>query len=903
MKNLMKFPLLLGMIAVLFLSACKKDEPAPTPDPEPVDKFEVFKEYLIDNNLDIPDVLNGWITTAEAIYPELDNYYVIDIRSADHFVAGHIPGAVNATLEGILNTAGNSGGKPIIVACYTGQTAGHAVMALRLSGYSDAKVLKWGMCSWNEATASSWQSNIGDVAVGHTNWLTNAAPAGNIEFGDPTLETNAEDGAAILEERVAALLSGGMNKVTNGDVLATPSNYFINNYWSEDDNNKYGHIVDAHRILPLSLAGGEYVYLNQGAELVTYCWTGQTSSMLSAYLKVLGYNAKSLLFGANGMIYENLEDHKWSDAQIMNYDLEVSEDGFQILKDYLIENDMDIPDIIDGWITTAESIYPELDNYYVIDIRAADDYAAGHIPGAVNSTLGDILTAAANSSGKPIIVACYSGQTAGHAVMALRLSGYADAKVLKWGMCSWNPATANSWPANIGNSAIGHSNWTFPASPAGNIEFGNPTILTSADDGASILQERVQILLSGGMNKIQNADVLATPSDYFVNNYWAEEDNTHYGHIADAYRIQPLTLEGEEYKYLNQAAAVVSYCWTGQTSSMLTAYLKVLGYDSKSLLFGTNGMIYENLESHKWSDAQTMDYELESDIAQDGFPILKQYLIDNNMDVTDVINGWITTAENIHADLSSYYIIDIRSADDYNAGHIEGAVNSTLGNVLTTAEGAGGKPIIVACYTGQTAGHAVTALRLSGYVDAKVLKWGMCSWNEATAVAWPTNIGNVGVGHVNWSLPASLVGNMEFNDPSFQTSQIDGAAILAERVEVLLGGFNGVANTEVLDNNGSYFINNFWDLEDVEHYGHIAGARRVKPLTLAGNEYKFLSPSGPVVTYCWTGQTSSMMTAYLKVLGYDSKSLTFGTNGMIYDNLESHKWSDSQIMGYDLATK
>jgi hypothetical protein len=75
MRNLMKFSFLVGMIAVLFLSACKKDEPTPTPDPEPIDKFGVFKEYLIDNSMDIPDVLNGWITTAAAIQPELDNYY------------------------------------------------------------------------------------------------------------------------------------------------------------------------------------------------------------------------------------------------------------------------------------------------------------------------------------------------------------------------------------------------------------------------------------------------------------------------------------------------------------------------------------------------------------------------------------------------------------------------------------------------------------------------------------------------------------------------------------------------------------------------------------------------------------------------------------------------------------
>jgi len=586
-------------------------------------------------------------------------------------------------------------------------------------------------------------------------------------------------------------------------------------------------------------------------------------------------------------------------------------DNFGVFKQYLIDNNMDIPNVLDGWITTAAAIQPDLDNYYVIDIRSASDFANGHIPGAVNSTLGDVLTAAGNSGGKPIIVACYTGQTAGHAVLALRLSGYSDAKVLKWGMCSWNPATAVSWPANIGSSAVGNSSWTFPAAPAGNIEFGDPNLETTAEDGAGILEERVAALLAGGMNAISKTDVLASPSDYFVNNYWTEEENDHYGHIADAYRISPLTLAGGEYQYLNQSATIVSYCYTGQTSSMLTAYLKVLGYNAKSLLFGENGMIYENMESHQWADTEIQNFELETSLEPyDGFPTLKDYLVNNNMDVTNLLDGWITTAEAVYTniedgdDTNDFYIIDIRGADDYAAGHIEGAVNATYGGILEAAEGAAGHTIVVACYTGQTAGHAVTALRLSGYPDAKVLMWGMCSWNASTAVSWPSNVNNTAVGHTNWTpAPGSIIANNDFGDPSFQTTQADGANILAERVQVLLSGFNGVANTEVLDNNGDYFINNFWAASDVEHYGHIAGAFRVNPLTLAGGEYKYLNPGSPVVTYCWTGQTSSMLTAYLKVIGYDSKSLLFGANGMIYDNLESHKWSEAAIMGYPLATK
>ncbi|MCK5168329.1 MAG: hypothetical protein KAQ75_00510, partial [Bacteroidales bacterium] len=93
----------------------------------------------------------------------------------------------------------------------------------------------------------------------------------------------------------------------------------------------------------------------------------------------------------------------------------------------------------------------------------------------------------------------------------------------------------------------------------------------------------------------------------------------------------------------------------------------------------------------------------------------------------------------------------------------------------------------------------------------------------------------------------------------------------------------------------SYFINNYWGATDVATYGNISGAYRINPLTLAGEEYIYLDPSKDVVTYCWTGQTSSVITAYLYILGYNSHSLKNGSNSMIYDDLTSHKWDATAI--------
>ncbi len=294
------------------------------------------------------------------------------------------------------------------------------------------------------------------------------------------------------------------------------------------------------------------------------------------------------------------------------------------------------------------------------------------------------------------------------------------------------------------------------------------------------------------------------------------------------------------------------------------------------------------------------------------FATLKTYLVDNNMDVDAMLDGWITAAAAVvdtnDFTIPGYYVIDLRAADAFNNdGHIKNAVNTTLGNILTTAEGAGALPILVVCYTGQTAAHAVIALRLSGYADAKVLKWGMAGWNADFAGKWAANSGAehgiIGVDNANWTFPAAITANSEFDYPEFEVTADDGAGILEARIaEMLTNGFKGVASTDVLTTPTDYFVNNYWALADVEHYGHIAGAYRVNPLTLAGDEIKHLDPNGTVATYCWTGQTSSMITAYLNIIGYNAVSIKFGANSMIYTTLESHKYVTPTVQ-YEYVTE
>jgi len=284
--------------------------------------------------------------------------------------------------------------------------------------------------------------------------------------------------------------------------------------------------------------------------------------------------------------------------------------------------------------------------------------------------------------------------------------------------------------------------------------------------------------------------------------------------------------------------------------------------------------------------------------ATDQFVLLKEYMIDNNLDLPAVKAGFYIKASDVvnEADgtVPDYYVLDLRNAADFATGHINGAVNTSLGDIVAAGENAGDKPIIVACYSGQLASHAVVALRLSGHPDAKILLWGMSGWNIDFSGPWLSNSGDdngaIGIDHDNWTFPMNVAADATYDNPIVETLETEGAAILAERVATMTEAFKGVSSSDVLANPAGYFINNYWAETDTEHYGHIAGSHRINVLSLEGGEVNKLDPDKTIVTYCWTGQTSSILTAYLTVMGYDAKSLKYGANSMIYPTLEAHKF-------------
>ncbi|MFZ5597537.1 MAG: rhodanese-like domain-containing protein [Bacillota bacterium] len=73
----------------------------------------------------------------------------------------------------------------------------------------------------------------------------------------------------------------------------------------------------------------------------------------------------------------------------------------------------------------------------------------------------------------------------------------------------------------------------------------------------------------------------------------------------------------------------------------------------------------------------------------------------------------------------SIYLIDIRDAKDFSAGHIQGAHNIPFREVGRNMNSLPkDKTLIVYCHTGQTAGQTVAALNIAGF-KARSLNGGM----------------------------------------------------------------------------------------------------------------------------------------------------------------------------------
>lgn len=203
------------------------------------------------------------------------------------------------------------------------------------------------------------------------------------------------------------------------------------------------------------------------------------------------------------------------------------------------------------------------------------------------------------------------------------------------------------------------------------------------------------------------------------------------GHIVGAVNI-PFAQLGANLEVLPSNKQIIMQCYSGQTSAQAAALAQMLGFNAVSFRGGMN---------FGWAPLELGEDTLEMD--ENPLPAAKAPSLDERGQIVwDAVKAYFPPEKNniiAPADLlalveenpDAITVLDIRSADDYAAGHIETAkhiafkqVGANIDQVPTN------RPVYVTCYTGQTAGITIAPMRIMGY-NAISLNRGMTGWDGA----------------------------------------------------------------------------------------------------------------------------------------------------------------------------
>ena len=274
-----------------------------------LDDLKANGDYV--NSRNFPSLIK-----AQSVYDELNkNNLIIDIRSNNEFIGGHIKDAVHKDFSELPDYF-VSDIKPfeyqrIVIVSADGQEAAYTTCLLRLMGYGNVYALRWGMSSWDEQNAQEgWFKGISSDFRKQIETKENIAKPGTVM---PELGTGKSTGEEIGTARFMKLFEDGLNDVMihASDVFANPSNYYVINY---DRKDKYldGHIPGAVRYKPgatLSFVD-EMASIPANKPVVVYCGTGHNSAFVTAYLRLFGYDAHTLAYGNNSFMYGQMVEHR-----------------------------------------------------------------------------------------------------------------------------------------------------------------------------------------------------------------------------------------------------------------------------------------------------------------------------------------------------------------------------------------------------------------------------------------------------------------------------------------------------------------------------------------------------------------------------------------------------------------
>lgn len=330
------------ILILLFCNGCEKDNVIP-PVNINIEKGAELLQYLegkgdyVNTNL-IP------LISADDLFLQRNEIVIADVRSSSDYLSGHIEGSFNIKPELLYDSLINFKEKKIVLVSRTGEASAYYALLLRIAGFNNVFTLNFGLAAWNNYFSGYWTNRLKD----NTEWehFSTDIKSKNIfyQLPDPGLKGVSNSIEEKVIARIKELLSEGFTEETGS---AAPKNSVEYDKVSFDltkyyvvcagpaalyYSKLYGtyHLIGAsnYRMFPDLSDFRSISYLQtlpDNKNILIYSGSGQESAFITAYLKLLGYNAASILLGCNNFSYtmlaaaDQIRIYQFNNSVVKNY--------------------------------------------------------------------------------------------------------------------------------------------------------------------------------------------------------------------------------------------------------------------------------------------------------------------------------------------------------------------------------------------------------------------------------------------------------------------------------------------------------------------------------------------------------------------------------------------------------
>lgn len=307
----------LAFFILVLLTGCVEDNITPPFEGQLIPAAELLV-YFESNGDFINSIKAPAVVEAEEVYANLTNYLLIDIRDISDFLTGHIQGAINIgydSLFSFIKSIDPNSQPKIILISKNGQSSSYFSCLLRLAGFDNIFSLKYGMASWNPFFSQEWLDALKDA--NNINDYTNDDFPKNALTDLPEVVFDNPDAPLIerVQKRVEKIISEGFYYASN---LQTNAEHYIICYGKMRlyyarrfiTLEGRGHAPGAISYLDFpdfEFMSGKYLQsLPAHKPIYIYDYDGHLSAFVAAYLRMLGYRAYTVLFGANQLFYSRM---------------------------------------------------------------------------------------------------------------------------------------------------------------------------------------------------------------------------------------------------------------------------------------------------------------------------------------------------------------------------------------------------------------------------------------------------------------------------------------------------------------------------------------------------------------------------------------------------------------------